>query len=54
MFRVKDTVSGDFLITPAWIFSGTVALDGAPVWENVDIAAINAVDGSPVNIMMGY
>lgn len=54
MFRVKDTVSGDFLITPAWIFSGTVALDGAPVWENVDIAAINAVDGSPINIMMGY
>lgn len=50
MFRMKDKESGAFKLIPAWVFTGSIALNGHLVWEDWDLAVISAIDGSVMDI----
>lgn len=54
MCRIKETDSDDFLIVPAWDFTGSVIMNDVPIQDNVTLAIINAVDGSIINGALGY
>lgn len=56
MARIKEKASDDFLIVPAWLFTAEFYVDGKLIYSELDrnIALINALDGSSINIEMGY
>ena len=54
MCRIKEKNSQNFLIVPVWAFTGTISIDGFPMYEETNLAVINAVDGSIINAELGY
>ncbi len=56
MMRIKEKGSEDFLVVPVWLFSGEATSGGQPIFTEAkrDFVMINAVDGSAVNMTLGY
>ena len=56
MARIKEKDSDDFLVVPAWLFTADFYVDGKKIYSEFerDVALINAVDGSSINIELGY
>ncbi len=55
MFRIKEKNKDSYLMVPAWIFYGNV-LDSKNqvIRENEQLLVMNAIDGSSINILLGY
>ena len=55
MFRIKEKNKDSYLMVPAWIFYGNV-LDSKNqvIRENEQLLVVNAIDGSSINILLGY
>ena len=54
MMRVKDNLTGDFLILPVWKFMGDIYVDERQIANNINLIVINALDGKNININLGY
>lgn len=54
LFRIKEkSNTEDFLMVPAWSFSGTLRVDGDD-WGKQEFLMINGIDGSVINTSLGY
>ena len=55
MFRIKEKNKDSYLMVPAWTFYGNV-LDNQNqvVRENEQLLVMNAIDGSSINVLLGY
>ncbi len=54
LFRIKEkSNTEDFLMVPAWSFSGTLRVDGED-WGKQQFLMINGIDGSVINTSLGY
>ena len=54
LFRIKEkSNTEDFLMIPAWSFSGTLRVDGED-WGKQQFLMINGIDGSVINTSLGY
>lgn len=54
LFRIKEkSNTEDFLMVPAWSFSGTLRIDGDD-WGKQQFLMINGIDGSVINTSLGY
>ncbi len=54
LFRIKEKgTDGEFLIVPAWRFQGKVKIDGE-LWNEQVFGVINAIDGSTIDVALGY
>lgn len=54
MTRIKEKDNDkEFLLVPAWSFSGSVYVNGSLFWSDTFVT-INAIDGSPINTSLGY
>lgn len=55
MFRIKEKNKDSYLMVPAWTFYGNV-LDSKNqvIRENEQLLVMNAIDGSSINILLGY
>lgn len=55
MFRIKEKNKDSYLMVPSWTFYGNV-LDrqNQVVRENEQLLVMNAIDGSNINVLLGY
>lgn len=54
LFRIKEKgTDGEFLVVPAWRFQGKVKIDGE-LWSEQVFGVINAIDGSTIDVALGY
>lgn len=54
LFKIKEkSNTEDFLMVPAWSFSGTLRVDGDD-WGKQEFLMINGIDGSVINTSLGY
>lgn len=54
MFRVsKKDAEYEYMLVPVWAFSGTIYVNGED-WGTSNFCMLNAVDGSTINVSLGY
>ena len=54
LFRIKEKGNEEeFLMVPAWAFKGEWYMNGESMGEQ-DFCVINAIDGSTIDVALGY